>query len=155
MLISCIRINEAGLLKFKELFDLENWEADNPNCCGNYSIGQRKPLMVFRMNQAGLSKLNYSWLEALKEKLDSGCWLEAEAPEGEGKGVLEAVIVNLDYSLGLGYAIADTERNFQLFLDKEWEMNSYWVSEDKEAEQADESCSPTSTMVMNESSWLS
>lgn len=153
--ISCIRINEAGLLKFKELFDLENWEADNPNCCGNYSIGQRKPLMVFRMNQAGLSKLNYSWLEALKEKLDSGCWLEAEAPEGKGKGVLEAVIVNLDYSLGLGYAIADTERNFQLFLDKEWEMNSYWVSEDKEAEQADKSCSPTSTMVMNESSWLS
>lgn len=153
--ISCIRINEDALLKVKELFGLENWEADNPYCSGNYTIGQKKPLVFFRMNQAGLSKLNYSWLEELKEKLDSGCWLEADAPEDKARGVLEAVIVNLDYSLSLGYAITGTERSFQLFLDKEWEMNSYWVSEDKEEEQAEQSSTTASTMVMTETSWLS
>lgn len=153
--ISCIRINEDGLNKFKKLFPLENWEADSPYCSGNYLMGQHKPLVLFRMNQAGLSKLNYSWLEALKEKLDSGCWLETDAPEDNGRGVLEAVIVNLDYTLSLGYAITGSKRNFQLFLDKEWELNSYWVSEDKEEEQAEESSAPASNMVMTETSWLS
>ena len=153
--ISCIRINEDGLSRFKKLFALENWEADNPACSGNYSIGQRNPLMVFRMNQAGLSKLNYSWLEALKAKLDSGCWLEAEAPEGEGKGVLEAVIVNLDYSVGLSYAIDGSERSFQLFLDKDWQMTSYWMSEDDKEEQTSTNYTDVSTVVTAENNWLS
>lgn len=107
------------------------------------------------MNQAGLSKLNYSWLEALKAKLDSGCWLEAEAPEGEGKGVLEAVIVNLDYSIGLGYAMVGCERSFQLFLDKDWQMTSYWMSEDDKEEQTSTDYTDVSTVVTAENNWLS
>lgn len=153
--ISCIRVNEDGLSRFKQLFALENWESDNPYCSGNYSVGQHKSLVVLRMNQAGLSKLNYVWLEALKEKLDSGCWLEAEAPEGKGKGVLEAVIVNLDYSLGLGYAIAGTERSFQLFLDKEWQMTSYWVSDDVAEEKKAEEISDVAVRIPTETGWLS
>lgn len=153
--ISCIRVNEEGLRKFKELFALENWEADNPYCSGNYYIGEYKPLVLFRMNQAGLSKLRYSWLELLKDKLDSGCWLEADVPESEGKGVLEAVIINLDYSLSLGYKIIGSDRSFQLFLDKELDMDSYWVSDDKEAEQEEKSYSQASNIAMNETSWLS
>lgn len=61
--------------RIKDLFRLKVWEADCPYCSGVYRIQDREVDLVFRMNEAALSKMDLDWLEEQKEQLDSNASL--------------------------------------------------------------------------------
>ena len=111
--ISCININQAGLASFMELFGLEESELvrDDPYCIFVRSVRDRSVEVVFRMNQAGLSKLDGGWLAVQKARLDDGRWLTLTIPDGE-KGRLEAVLFDLDYSVTLVYEVEGEENRY-------------------------------------------
>ena len=108
--ISCITVNGAGLQRFMELFRPEaaEYEKDAPYCSFPYAAQGRKVELVFRMNEAGLSKLDGDWLRAQKERLDSGFWSTCPGP-GTGEGQLETALFDLDYSVTLIYRLPGGE----------------------------------------------
>lgn len=112
--ISCILVDEEGLERFRRIFGpgLESYSKNNPYCGFIYHIGEKKISVVFRMNEAGLSKLDPAWLRRQKERLDSGCWLRGASKDG-ACGTLDSVAFCLDYSVVLIYqrddAPADAE----------------------------------------------
>ena len=108
--ISCITVNGAGLQRFMELFrpDPAAYEKDDPYCSFPYAVQGQKVELVFRMNEAGLSKLNGDWLRAQKERLDSGFWSTCPGP-GTGDGALETALFDLDYSVTLIYRLPGGE----------------------------------------------
>ena len=85
--IACIRVDEAGLAAFYELFQPEQHDYQkNAPCCDLHYPVQGHPVQVsFRMNEAGLSKLGTDWLRQLKEQLDSGAWLTHIPRRGAGR----------------------------------------------------------------------
>ena len=74
--ISCITTNQEGLAAFCELFSVgpEDWLGTAPYCRIRCSALEFPVELVFRMNQAGLSKLGIDWLRtegaARKRTLD-------------------------------------------------------------------------------------
>ena len=104
--VSCITVDEAGLQRFMELFQPEaaEYEKDAPYCSFPYAAGEQKVELVFRMNEAGLSKLKPEWLRAQKKRLDSGRWRTCPGP-GTGDGTLETALFDLDYSVTLIYRL--------------------------------------------------
>ena len=80
---------------------------------------------MFRMNEAGLSKLKPDWLTWLKGRLDTGEWLRYE--EDAGAGVLDSVLVDLNYQIGLLYR-RDEGGFFQLFLRPDGSRSAIWSS---------------------------
>ena len=85
--IACIRVDEAGLDAFYQLFHPEQHDYQkNAPCCDLHYPVQGHPVQVsFRMNEAGLSKLGTDWLRQLKEQLDSGAWLTHIPRRGAGR----------------------------------------------------------------------
>ncbi len=75
--LACIRVDEAGLAEFYELFRPERYgyEKNSPCCEFQYPVKEHLVELSFRMNEAGLSKMGTDWLRQLKERLDSGEWL--------------------------------------------------------------------------------
>ena len=116
--ISCIRINEEGLRRFRELFSPQDWEADDPYCRFHYMIQWHEVELVFCMNEAGLSKLNTDWLRKIKRQLDEGSLLVQEAEAGKS-GLLQAIFFGLDYQVSLIYQLMNEEQYFQVWLAKE------------------------------------
>ncbi len=114
--ISCITVDETGLRRAMELFRPKSaaYEKDGPYCSFSYPIRGRAVDLVFRMNEAGLSKLKPDWLTWLKGRLDDGGWLRYEG-EDAGAGVLDSVLVDLNYQIGLLYR-REEGGFFQLFL---------------------------------------
>ena len=108
--ISCITVNGAGLQRFMALFrpDPAAYEKDDPYCSFPCAVQGQKVELVFRMNEAGLSKLNGDWLRAQKERLDSGFWSTCPGP-GTGDGTLETALFDLDYSVTLIYRLPGGE----------------------------------------------
>ena len=108
--VSCITVDRAGLQRFMELFrpDPADYEKDDPYCSFPYAAWGQTVELVFRMNEAGLSKLDGDWLRAQKERLDSGSWLTCPGP-GTGDGKLETVLIDLDYSVTLIYRLPGGE----------------------------------------------
>ena len=82
--ISCIKINPEGINNFARLFRPKDadWSDNGPYCCFNYSVLGHEMELVFRMNKAGLSKLDPVWLGIQKERLDDGRWLYHTLEEG-------------------------------------------------------------------------
>ena len=111
--ISCINVDPAGLERFRALFPAE-LEKAGPYRGFRYTVQGRPVELVFRMNEAGLSKLKTDWLEGLKNDLDSGRWRTYTIPEGEG--LLTAVHVYLNYELLLIYRLRTEERRFRVLL---------------------------------------
>ena len=72
--LACIRVDEAGLADFYELFCPERYgyEKNAPCCEFRYPVKEHLVELSFRMNEAGLSKMGTDWLRQLKERLDSG-----------------------------------------------------------------------------------
>ncbi len=140
--ISCIQVNPEGLDRVKALFQPKDWTADAPYCSFHYPIQGHKVELVFKMNEAGLSKLRTEWLETLKGWLDLGQWLTYEADDGQ-TATLDAVLVGLDYRIGLIYKRPDENQYFQIFLrsdgsrieDALWSSNN--VQEEHTAEDKD------------------
>ena len=108
--ISCITVNGAGLVRFIELFQPNpaRYEKDAPYCTFPYAIRGREVDLVFRMNEAGLSKLDGDWLRVQKERLDSGLWSTCPGP-GTGDGELETALFDLDYGVTLIYRLTGGE----------------------------------------------
>ena len=108
--ISCITVNEAGLARFMQLFrpDPAAYEKNAPYCSFPYAVQGQKVELVFRMNEAGLSKLKPDWLRTQKERLDSGRWLTCPGP-GAVDGTLETALFDLDYSVTLIYRLPGGE----------------------------------------------
>ena len=113
--ISCITVDQEGLERFFRMFqpDPESYMRDAPNCSFSYPVQEHTVDLIFEMNEAGLSKLREDWLLQLKNWLDSGCWLTADP---EDAGVLQAVLVRLDYHIHLFYPQQGGERLFHVEL---------------------------------------
>ena len=108
--ISCITVDGAGLQRFMEVFhpDPADYEKDGPYCTFHTAVEGRQVELVFRMNEAGLSKLDGDWLRAQKARLDSGFWSTCPGP-GTGDGELATVLFDLDYSVTLLYRLPGGE----------------------------------------------
>lgn len=151
--ISCITTNQEGLAAFCELFSVgpEDWLGTAPYCRIRCSALEFPVELVFRMNQAGLSKLGIDWLRTQKERLESGRWTYRNTEDG-ALAVLDTVLVDLDYSVSLIYRHTDKNLYFQILL------NSDGVPEDEAVPQPDEekphaADSSTGYLLLSEASW--
>ena len=128
--IACIRVDEAGLDAFYQLFHPEQHDYQkNAPCCDLHYPVQGHPVQIsFRMNEAGLSKLGTDWLGQLKEQLDSGEWL-THTPEGEPEGTLAAVFVEQNHRISLVYQQPGDNAYFELFLNPDGtKSDAIWSS---------------------------
>ena len=128
--IACIRVDEAGLAEFYELFHPEryNYEKNSPCCEFQYPVKEHLVELSFRMNEAGLSKMETVWLRQLKERLDSGEWL-THTPEGEPEGILTGVFVDQTRRIGLVYQQPGDDQYFQIFLNPDGtKADAFWSS---------------------------
>ena len=108
--ISCITVNPAGLADFQRIFhpDPESFTKDAPYCSFFYPVQGEEVELVFRMNEAGLSKLKAGWLQTQKERLECGDWLTWTTQQGD-RGTLDAVLFDLDYQVSLVYKVKGEE----------------------------------------------
>ena len=128
--IACIRVNEAGLAEFYELFHPEQYgyKKNSPCCEFQYPVKEHLVEISFRMNEAGLSKMGIDWLRQLKEWLDSGEWLK-HTPEGEPEGILTGVFVDQTRRIGLVYQQPEDDQYFQIFLNPDGtKADAFWSS---------------------------
>ena len=128
--IACIRVDEAGLAEFYELFHPErySYEKNSPCCEFQYPVQEHLVELSFRMNEAGLSKMGTDWLRQLKERLDSGKWL-THTPEGEPEGILTGVFVDQTRRIGLVYQQPGDDQYFQIFLNPDGtKADAFWSS---------------------------
>ena len=128
--IACIRVDEAGLDAFYQLFHPEQHDYQkNAPCCDLHYPVQGHPVQIsFRMNEAGLSKMGTDWLGQLKEQLDSGEWL-THTPEGEPEGTLAAVFVEQNHRISLVYQQPGDNAYFELFLNPDGtKSDAIWSS---------------------------
>ena len=128
--LACIRVDEAGLAEFYELFCPERYgyQKNSPCCEFQYPVKEHLVELSFRMNEAGLSKMGTDWLRQLKERLDSGEWL-THTPEGEPEGVLIAVFVEQTRRVSLVYQQPGEDQYFQIFLNPDGtKADAFWSS---------------------------
>ena len=128
--LACIRVDEAGLAVFYELFRPEKYgyEKNSPCCEFQYPVKEHLVELSFRMNEAGLSKMGTDWLLQLKERLDSGKWLP-HTPEGEPEGILTGVFVDQLRRIGLVYQQPGEDQYFQIFLNPDGtKADAFWSS---------------------------
>lgn len=128
--IACIRVDEAGLAEFYDLFHPEKYgyEKNAPCCEFQYPVKEHLVELSFRMNEAGLSKMGTDWLRQLKERLDSGKWL-THTPEGEPEGILTGVFVDQLRRIGLVYQQPGEDQYFQIFLNSDGtKADAFWSS---------------------------
>ena len=128
--LACIRVDEAGLAAFYELFRPEKYgyEKNAPCCEFQYPVKEYLVELSFRMNEAGLSKMGTDWLLQLKERLDSGKWL-THTPEGEPEGILTGVFVDQLRRIGLVYQQPGEDQYFQIFLNPDGtKADAFWSS---------------------------
>ena len=120
--IACITTDPDGLASFHQIFspDPEDFETDSPYCAFHYPLQGHQLEVVFRMNQAGLSKRKPQWLAAQKGRLDSGNWLTWTTPQGESC-TLETVLFDLDNQVTLLYThtAGKRKRYFYVRLEKD------------------------------------
>ena len=128
--LACIRVDEAGLAEFYELFRPERYgyEKNSPFCEFQYPVKEHLVELSFRMNEAGLSKMGTDWLRQLRDRLDSGEWL-THTPEGEPEGVLIAVFVEQARRVSLVYQQPGDDQYFQIFLNSDGtKADAIWSS---------------------------
>ena len=128
--IACIRVDEAGLAEFYELFCPERYgyQKNSPCCEFQYPVKEHLVELSFRMNEAGLSKMGTDWLWQLKERLDSGEWL-THTPEEEPEGILTGVFVDQLRRIGLVYQQPGEDQYFQIFLNPDGtKADAFWSS---------------------------
>ena len=116
--LACIRLDAAGLERALAVFgpDPDRYEAGDPFCIFPYPVdGQEVPL-VFRMNQAGLSKQDPARLAALKARLDAGGLCTARDDLGR-PCTLDSVQVELGVRPTLLYRPDGTEDWYPLPLE--------------------------------------
>ena len=115
--ISCMTLDEKGLAHFMQLFHPEpkDYEKDAPYCSFHYPIQGERVKLVFKMNEAGLSKRSPDWLRTQKERLDDGRWLKRV--DESGTGLLEAVHFDLENHVTLIYKYPWKKAHVSILLD--------------------------------------
>ncbi|SPT71347.1 Predicted O-linked N-acetylglucosamine transferase, SPINDLY family [Anaerobiospirillum thomasii] len=115
--IACIRVNEEGLAKALDLFKLDGvvYKKDIPGCEFKYVIEGQEVVLVFRMNEAGLSKMSYDRLYDLQEKLLDGSWLKY-SKDALTVGTLSYVLVEQNYDICLVYSPKDVMQSFRVII---------------------------------------
>ena len=115
--ISCMTLDEKGLAHFMQLFHPEpkDYEKDAPYCSFHYPIQGERVKLVFKMNEAGLSKRSPDWLRTQKERLDDGRWLKRV--DESGTGLLEAVHFDLENHITLIYKYPWKKTHVSVLLD--------------------------------------
>src|SRR5699024_4444994 len=130
--LACLRVDEAGLAEFYELFHPEryDYEKNSPFCRLLYPVKGHPVELTFCMNEAGLYKMGTDSLRQLKGRLASGEWL-TYTPEGEPEGVLRGVLVNQTRRMGLIYQQPGEDRYVQIFLNPDGTReDAVWSSAD-------------------------
>ena len=117
--ISCMTLDEKGLTHFMQLFHPEpkDYEKDAPYCSFHYPIQGERVKLVFKMNEAGLSKRSPDWLQTQKERLDDGRWMKRV--DDAGTGALTAVHYGLDNQVTLAYQYPWQEKSVYIPLDED------------------------------------
>lgn len=119
--IAGIVTDAENLTRIKELFKPEGWEADNPFCHGLVTFNRFQLQVLFRMNEAALSKMNYNWLKKQKETITMHY---VQRPCGSGICNLVFVAFNLDYSIDLVYYDLETEKHYEISTPKNGDLSS-------------------------------
>lgn len=124
--ISCIRINEKGLEEFWSIFGPkpEQYEWATPYIHFPYKVSDNTIELVFRMNEAGASKLDAYWMKKLKARIQSGDWLEREYIDGRA-AILDSIFVGLDYCVMLIYKVKEEDLYFDIFLNPDGSERSF------------------------------
>ena len=92
---------------------------NSPYCRFNYQTQHGKVEVVFKMNEAGLSKLQADWLVMVKDALDDGRWAAHRTTENQ-EGALETIVLGLDYSILLEYKLKGPDEGYvQVWLNKD------------------------------------
>lgn len=113
--------NEEQFNKIKMLFAPQDWEADSPFCHGLIELNNIKFRIMFRMNEAAMSKLNFDWLAAQKDII---AMHYLQRPCGSGICQLVLVVFNLDYSITLVYYDPAKDRHYEISTPKEGALDS-------------------------------
>ena len=119
--IGCIVPDEEKLDRIKAMLGIEKLEQVGPWRRFTYKGREREIDIVFRMNEAGLSKTDQEWLTNLRDRID-GEW--AEITDAEGRTYpLAGIAVLLDYTTDAYYlADAETGEAFIVRRDKNGEI---------------------------------
>lgn len=117
--IDCIVLDEEKLGRIKSILGIENLEHAGPSLRFTYKECGREIDVVFRMNEAGLSKTDPEWLTDLRDKIDGGEW--AEITDAAGRTYpLAGIAVSLDYTTDAYYlANAESGEAFVVHRDKD------------------------------------
>ena len=132
--ISCIKLNEEGLEHFWRIFGPKpkKYKPNAPYTEFPYTTADCTVDLVFKMNEAGMSKLNAEWLAQFKGWLESGQWFERTHPDGR-QAHLDTVLIGLDYNIGLIYKLSEDDAYFQIFLNSDGteKEGAFWSSEEE------------------------
>ncbi len=119
--IRCVVLDNAGMERFMGIFGPEprDWTADDPYCSFSRDMMGRSIRIEFRMNRAGLSKMDESFLENLRGWFDEGRWLRYPfgKPDDSPDILLDTVIVFLDGTAALSYRDPEGSDDIILGLD--------------------------------------
>ena len=85
--VAGIICDDHNLKTIKRLLRAADWEADCPYCSGTMAVGGRTVEIVFRMNEAALSKLDADWIGGQLERIAG----EEMTPPDGSEGSLEAI----------------------------------------------------------------
>lgn len=113
--------NEEQFNKIKMLFAPQEWDADSPFCCGLIELNKIKLQILFRMNEAAMSKLNFGWLAKQKDII---AMHYLQRPCGENICQLVLVIFNIDYSINLIYYDPAKDKHYEISTPKEGALDS-------------------------------
>lgn len=129
--IAGIVCSEERLKQVKEIFHPISWAADCPYCSGYCIVQGGRIELVFRMNEAALSKMNIEWLEEQKKMLDTEVCLTRTDDDGNTCS-LEAVQIDRDYSVTLTYRNAEDDTEILISSRSEIDRQSLEESGEEE-----------------------
>ena len=121
--ILCIRVDEEGLSRVLRLFSpisAGSYTRNAPYCHFPRKAGDTEVEIVFRMNEAGMSKLPLTWLTEVRDHIDSGAWVKHTDEHGTAQ--LTAVHILLDHTVVLEYKYPWKEKSAYFEVDADWNV---------------------------------
>lgn len=121
--ILCIRVDEEGLSRVLRLFSpisAGSYTRNAPYCHFPRKAGDTEVEIVFRMNEAGMSKLPLTWLTEVRDHIDSGAWVKHTDEHGTAQ--LTAVHILLDRTVVLEYKYPWKEKSAYFEVDADWNV---------------------------------
>lgn len=110
-LVAGMVCNEKNLNQVKAMFQpMTEWNADAPYCTFTWNIMPEEPLVIgFGMNEAALSKMDLTWLWAVREKLDGNKYRRQVDQKGV-ETTLVTVMIGWDHHIDLIYQYPNSNK---------------------------------------------